>query len=127
MIHIISGPPCSGKSTYVQEHAKNDDLCVDYDLIAQSLGSKNPHSARGLIKQAAFEAREGAIQTALKNPEFESWIIHTSPSKDHIRKYEDAGADFIELDPGKNVCLERAIQDSRPRQTFSGIESWYAE
>lgn len=126
MIHIVSGPPCAGKSTYVRENAKEGDLRIDYDLIAQALGSVNSHAAEGLIKQAAFDAREGAIGAALKDAEAEAWIIHTSPSEDHIRRYEAAGAEFIELDPGKDICLERAKQDERPQQTIDGIERWYA-
>ena len=123
MIHIVSGPPCAGKSTYVREHAKDGDLRVDYDLIATALGSVNSHAADGLIKQAAFAAREGVIETALKNADDESWIIHTSPSEEHMRRYEEAGAEFIELDPGKETCLERAKEDDRPQQTIDGIEN----
>ena len=126
MIHIVSGPPCAGKSTYVREHAKEGDLRVDYDLIATAFGSVNSHAADGLIKQAAFAAREGVIETALKNADDESWIIHTSPSEEHMKRYEAAGADFVELDPGKETCLERAKEDGRPQQTFDGIEKWYA-
>ena len=126
MIHIISGPPCAGKSTYVKENAKDGDLRIDYDLIAQALGAMNSHAAEGTIKKAAFDAREGAIQTALKNPEAESWIIHTTPSEEHIKLYEEAGADFIALDPGYDVCMERARQDERPQQTIDGIDKWYS-
>ena len=115
-----------GKSTYVREHAKDGDLRVDYDLIAQALGAVNSHAAEGLVKQAAFDAREGAISAALKQQDAEAWIIHTSPSEDHIKSYEAAGAEFVALDPGKEACMERARQDERPQQTIDGIEKWYA-
>lgn len=127
MIHVISGPPCAGKSTYLREHAQDGDLRVDYDVIATALGSMNSHAAEGLIKQASFDAREGAIKAALNDPKFESWIIHTSPSEEHVKLYEEAGAEFIELDPGYEICMERASQDERPQQTIDVIERWYAK
>ena len=126
MIHIIVGPPCAGKSTYVRENAKDGDLRVDYDLIAQALGAMNSHAAEGLIKQAAFDAREGAIKTALKDVDAESWIIHTSPSAEHMKLYEDAGAEVVVLDPGYEECMERAKRDERPQQSIDGIEKWYS-
>ena len=126
MIHIITGPPCAGKSTYISENAKAGDLKVDYDLIALALGAENSHAAEGLIKQAAFEAREGAIRKALEDSERESWIIHTTPSEDHMKMYEAAGAEFVHLDPGYEECMARARNDNRPQQTIEGIEKWYA-
>lgn len=40
--------------------------------------------------------------------------------------YEDCGAEFIHLDPGYDVCMERAKQDGRPQQTIDGIEKYYS-
>ena len=77
------------------------------------------------MKQAAFDAREGAIRAALRYRDAESWIIHTTPSEEHMKLYEEAGADVVELDPGYDVCMERARRDGRPQQTIDGIEKWY--
>lgn len=127
LIHVIIGPPCAGKSTYINEHKKDGDLVIDYDVIASALGSPKKHDAEGLIKKAAFEAREGAIKEALKSPGSESWIIHTKPSTQQLENYEKAEAEIIKLDPGRDVCLERARQDERPQCTFDGINRWYDE
>ena len=45
MITIVLGPPCGGKSTYVAEQAQSGDVVVDYDALAQALGSPTPHDA----------------------------------------------------------------------------------
>lgn len=127
MIHVITGAPCSGKSTYIKEHKAEGDLVVDYDEIAFCLGSAEKHNAKGIVKKASFEARESAIKTALNNPEKESWIVHTSPSKEQLKRYEEVGAEIIVLDTSKDECLARAEQDNRPQVTFDGIERYFAE
>lgn len=127
MIHVITGAPCSGKSTYVEQNAKEGDLRVDFDKIAECLGASASHSSSGLVRKAAFEARKGAIEKALENPQSESWIIHTFPTKEQIERYKDAGAVFIEMDTDKETCLARAEADGRPQETIDGINKYFAE
>lgn len=127
MIHVIIGPPCAGKSTFVKENAKENDLRVDFDLLAECLGNSKKHEATGLVKEAAFKAREGAIETALKNPDAESWIIHTSPTKAQMAAYEKAGAEIIALEVSKEECLARAERDGRPQTTIDGINKYFSE
>lgn len=127
MIHVITGSPCSGKSTYVENNAKVGDLRIDYDKIAQSLGADEKHNSQGIIREASFKARDGAIEVALKNPDAESWIIHTFPTESQMKAYEEVGADIIHLDTDKETCLARAEADGRPQATFDGIERYFAE
>ena len=126
MIHVLTGPPCAGKSTYIGKHAKKGDLIVDYDEIAVTLGAKEKWNPVGIIQKAAMKAREAAISAALRDADAESWIIQSRLSEELRKSYEDAGAEIVELDPGKDVCIERAKRDGRPKNIFLAIEGWYS-
>ena len=121
---VIVGPSCSGKSTYAWGQREDTDLVVDYDRIAQALGCAEAHGASGDILKASFEARMAAINVALasENP---SWIIHSTPTAEHIEEYMDAGCVFVVLDPGLEECLERCENDERPEGTAERIREWY--
>lgn len=127
MIHVITGAPCSGKSTYIKEHKALGDLVIDFDEIAFCLGSDERHNAKGIVKTASFEARKSAIEVALKNPDAESWIIHTFPTEEQLKRYQEADAEIIVLDTSKEECLARAERDNRPKITYDGINRYFAE
>ena len=33
---VVTGPPCSGKTTYILNHMAEGDIMVDFDRIAQT-------------------------------------------------------------------------------------------
>lgn len=113
MIHVVVGPPASGKSTYVDEHAAENEVKVDFDRIAQAFGSGIPHGSVEPFRTVAFAARSAAIRRIL-DENIDAWIIHSRPSVEQVEAYERADAEFILVDPGIDQCLEQAADDDRP-------------
>lgn len=122
MIHVVYGPPCGGKSTFVKQNAKRGDLVVDLDAIASALGFGADHGAAGPVFEAALAARERLIEHALAQ-KTDAWIIDTNLWQKSRARYENAGAVFHKCDPGEAVCIERS--KGRPEGTEDLIREWY--
>lgn len=125
-ITVVVGPPCSGKSTFVTEHATEGDVVVDFDKLAAAFGSSTAHDAPYAIRSVTHAAREAAIDRILDGIDSDAWIIHSSPTPDWMNRYETAGGHIETLDPGIDVCLTRASEDGRPQWTEDAINRWYA-
>jgi uncharacterized protein len=125
-ITVVLGPPCAGKSTFVAENAADGDVVVDFDKLAIAFGSKTAHDAPYAIRSVTHAAREAAIDLVLAGIDSDSWIIHSSPPPEWMTRYEAAGARIEEIDPGIDVCLDRARQNGRPAWTEGAINRWYA-
>ncbi len=123
MIHVVCGSPCSGKTTYVKEHAGDGAAIIDLDGIAQSMGG-SCHASSSHIAKLARSARKAAIDEAMQS-EGETYIIHTAPNNDQMGLYEQAGAHIVVLDPGIDEVRARCTRDDRPRGTSQAIDSWY--
>lgn len=124
-IHVVMGPPCSGKSTYVREHAKAGEVRIDFDLIAQALGADVPHGSTGGIRRASFAARQADVDRCIEES-IPAWVIHSNPTQEQLDTYESVGAEFITMDTDIDTCLERAKSDGRPDGTADIIREWFA-
>ena len=127
------GAPCSGKSTYVQEQAKGDDIIVDMDRFALALAVDGTpeFDYSEAIRSIARQARPAIVKAALLAGQGERrlgiWIIHTDPSPQDRQMYRAMNAKFVELDPGKDVCLARAKQrpDANRKLSEKVIAEYY--
>jgi dephospho-CoA kinase len=120
MIVIVTGPPCSGKSTYIEENARDGDIIIDMDKLALALTTDGAtmHDYSPKLRKVAQAARAAAVKEALKVAQGERylgvWIIHTDPPLDVRMTYRAAGGRIVEMDTPKDVCLERL--KSRPEK-----------
>lgn len=122
MLHVVTGAPCAGKTTYIAQHKKDGDIVIDLDAIAVSLGAKSSHEYGENIMRVALAARKAAIGEI---GESDAWVIHTQPTKAQRDGYKDAV--FHDLDPGVEECIRRAKNDGRPNGTLDAIRYWYRE
>jgi predicted kinase len=126
---VITGPPASGKTYWVKQHAKRNDITIDFDAIVSVLTpATTSHDPPRHIVDVAIQARYAAIKTALywANHGIDVFIIHAMPSDKQLARYQQANANIITIDPGQDVCIERAHADKRPARSLRIINEWYA-
>ena len=119
-IVLVVGPPGSGKSTLVGERAGPDDVVVDYDLLAEALGSKGHKAGKS---DAATKAR-GAVLTALRRGELDApkaWIVSASPDAESMFPHHEV----VEVDPGEAEVLRRCREAGRPAKWQTLVADWY--
>lgn len=120
MITVVTGPPCSGKTTYINEHCQPGDLIIDMDRIALALlpEGTSPFEYNEKVRRVAMMARKAAVKEAIFQAQGERrwgvWIIHTDPTPDDRMGYRAANARIIEMQTPKAECLRRLRE--RPEQ-----------
>lgn len=122
MLHVVTGAPCSGKTTFVAEHKAEGDIVIDLDALGVALGASEQWRRSESINRVALAARKAAIDAV---GDADAWLIHTQPTDEQRASY--VGATFHDLDPGIDECLERARTDGRPHGTEQAIRDYYAK
>lgn len=121
---IVTGPPASGKTTWIHEHANPGDIVIDFDTIANKLAGTTGWDHAPDVRREAHRKWRLGVASALKSQR-NAWIIHSRPSVEDLARYEAAGATIITIDPGEDIVRERC-RTMRPAESLEGVERWYA-
>ena len=131
-VTVVIGPPGAGKSTYCQEQRKPGDAIIDFNEMATALGSTAAHDAPPTVGKLTFAARQAAIARAFDSLTgvkdelpADVWLIATNLTDDARAEWESKGAEFVVIDPGREVVMERLQQEGRPQSSFDAAEQWY--
>jgi hypothetical protein len=106
VIHVITGPPGAGKTTYVHDEKGRADLVIDFDALAYAVGSSVDHHAVPHLP-VHIETAKLLWITLVKQTQrwrfpHDVWLIHAKPEPWQIAKYQRQGCEFIAL-PGKET------------------------
>ena len=116
MIYVVSGAPCSGKSTYIRENDKSVSIVIDMDRIALALTTEDieHHDYTKAIRSLAITTRKTAVKKALTlGNVLDVWIIDTEPTQESKAMYSWYKAKHITLHPPLEEIMQR-IEDHRP-------------
>lgn len=127
-IHVVVGPPASGKSTFVAQNAAAGVARFDFDAVASTIaGTDINHDAPTGVLDPVLAMRRGLMGWLLDAETVveEFWLINARPSDPTITALAAAGAEFHLCDPGLEECLARAQREGRPPDTEKRIRAWY--
>ena len=127
-IHVVMGPPASGKSTFVEQNAPPGVPRFDFTNVASTVaGIDLAHDSPQPVMDVVLAMRRGLMGWAL-DPETqveELWLVNARPSDNTIAAFAAAGAVFHVLDPGEDECIARAQREGYPDGTVERIQQWY--
>lgn len=124
---IVTGPPCSGKTTHVQQHAKPHDLVIDLDTIMMTLDPNYRHWTGDLNSSLLYRAvrvRNALLGSLERRTHGDAWFIISAPSEAERKWWQGKlGGTVLLLHPGVEECKRRAILRNTPLAR-EGIERW---
>ncbi|MEH0423133.1 AAA family ATPase [Streptomyces sp. B21-083] len=127
MLYVVTGPPASGKSSWIDAHATARDIVIDLDRITRALtGPGAPTWNQDPIHlRVAHRARYAAIDEAITvRDKVDVYLIHTMPSAKARAKYKRLDARVITVDPGRDIVMQR-IEAMRDPDMKRVATRWY--
>jgi hypothetical protein len=127
VLYVVTGPPASGKSTWIDAHATARDIVIDLDRITRALtGPGAPQwNQDPTILRVAHRARYAAMDEAFElRDQVDVYLIHTMPSPKALAKYRRMEARIVVVDPGREVTMQRiaAMRDTDMQRVAT---RWY--
>lgn len=123
-VFLVYGSPCSGKSTWVNNVANDDDLIVDIDKIWECICLSDKYKKPNRLKANAFGVRNALIEQIKTRTGTwrNAYYISTMPLRsDRDRICDLLRATPIFIEETKEICLERA----KTPEWKSFVEEWF--
>jgi len=129
---VVHGPPASGKTTYVQQNKKENDVVFDFDKVMQALSGKELHEASEPLISYCLDIRDLIVQKARVNQRIgTTWIIATKVRPEFRRTMADLEPSYVRMEATLEECLQRVDEDPAraavAEKTKQVIRDFFAE
>ncbi len=117
-VYLITGAPCSGKTTFVCERMQAGDVLIDIDDIWQQVSGQPRYTKPNSLKPIVFATRdEQEEKVRIRAGTWRNaFVIRSLPlSMDRRREAERLGAEVITIETPKEECLERLRNNPQGR------------
>lgn len=127
-VTLVTGPPCGGKSTWVERHARPGDVLVCFDHLARRAGSRNTHRHTREQRHAAGAAFRRLCEQLAERDDVRAWVIRCAPTAAERAELADQvrADEVLVLRPPLAVALRRAEAARREPRVAATIRRWYA-
>jgi hypothetical protein len=123
---IVTGPPASGKSTYVEQHAGLHDTVICLDTIMAEIEPRYrqwTHTQPELLNKA-LRLRNAKLGNLARATTGKAWFIVSAPSLAERNWWQSKlGGEIVHLHPGTDECKRRALLRGTPRAA-AGVDDW---
>lgn len=131
-VMLICGPPASGKSTYVKDNAKPDDIVIDLDTIAREYGFDRDRSSN-IVPFLLRERNNRLARLAREPAERVAWVILGAPGLKQRRWWRDKLGvqphNLVLLVPSRAELHRRVVADPDRRAVIDRhmmvIDKWF--
>ena len=123
-VYLVYGSPCSGKTTWVNDVANDDDLILDIDSIWTAISKQDKYNKNNRLKANVFSIRDCIIDQIRCRVGMwrNAYVIGGYPLRtDRDRLCDMLKAKPVYIDTEKEVCLSRAVND----EWKSFVDDWF--
>lgn len=127
MVYLIYGSPCSGKSTYINEHMKAGDIVCDVDRIYSAISLNEEHQTELYAQEVASWLNSSLLDIIRdrKGKWKNAYVVSLANTEEKLQQAKDRikADECIFIDTPYEVCMERAKE--RPFYFQWLIEEWF--